>query len=84
MKSNSLRGALVLYMSWRSMSVLCSTGCWFYRASRVLEAVFHLSAAFYGLDATFFFFFLARNIYIFAIARFCSTSSMSLLIFSFI
>ena len=36
--------------------MLCSTGCWFYRASRVLEAVFHLSAAFYGLDATFFFF----------------------------
>ena len=52
MKSNSLREALVLYISWRSMSVLYGTRNWIYRVSRILEAIFHLSEAFYGLDAT--------------------------------
>ena len=35
------------------MSVLYGAGSWIYRASGILEAIFHLSEAFYGLDATF-------------------------------
>ena len=48
MKNNRQREVLVLYMGWRGMSMLYGAGSWIYRASKILEAIFHLRRYFMG------------------------------------